>query len=144
MANYKADDQGIPFKTAPGGNSKNIGVDIDVYEGNIHALLEPTIATSKSFQCEHEITSIRNHLICSANSDINDEKDYKEWFALFLAPFIHREVGNQVAVEKGVSGVDIYPWSCDDFVEFSQNAKSIKDYKQIRDYVKIQKMPNMD
>lgn len=144
MANYKADDQGIPFKTAPGGNSKNIGADIDVYEGNIHALLEPTIATSKSFQCEHEITSIRNHLICSANSDINDEKDYKEWFALFLAPFIHREVGNQVAVEKGVSGVDIYPWSCDDFVEFSQNAKSIKDYKQIRDYVKIQKMPNMD
>lgn len=144
IANYKADDQGIPFKTAPGGNSKNIGADIDVYEDNIHALLEPTIATSKSFQCEHEITSIRNHLICSANSDINDEKDYKEWFALFIAPFIHREVGNQVAVEKGVSGVDIYPWSCDDFVEFSQNVKSIKDYKQIRDYVKIQTMPKVD
>lgn len=143
IANYKADDQGIPFKTAPGGNSKNIGADIDVYEGNIHALLEPTIATSKSFQCEHEITSIRNHLIGSANSDINDEKDYKEWFALFIAPFIHREVGNQVAVEKGVSGVDIYPWSCDDFVEFSQNVKSIKDYKQIRDYVKIQTMPKV-
>ena len=143
IANYKADDQGIPFKTAPGGNSKNIGADIDVYEDNIHALLEPTIATSKSFQCEHEITSIRNHLIYSANSDINDAKNYKEWFALFLAPFIHKEVGNQVAVEKGVSGVDIYPWSCDDFVEFSQNAKSIKDYKQIRDYVKIQKMPEV-
>lgn len=143
IANYKADDQGIPFKTAPGGNSKNIGADIDVYEGNIHALLEPTIATSKSFQCEHEITSIRNHLIGSANSDINNEKDYKEWFALFIAPFIHREVGNQVAVEKGVSGVDIYPWSCDDFVEFSQNVKSIKDYKQIRDYVKIQTMPKV-
>ena len=143
IANYKADDQGIPFKTAPGGNSKNIGADIDVYERNIHALLEPTIATSKSFQCEHEITSIRNHLIGSANSDINDEKDYKEWFALFIAPFIHREVGNQVAVEKGVSGVDIYPWSCDDFVEFSQNVKSIKDYKQIRDYVKIQTMPKV-
>ncbi len=143
IANYKADDQGIPFKTAPGGNSKNIGADIDVYEDNIHALLEPTIATSKSFQCEHEITSIRNHLICSANSDINDKNNYKEWFALFLAPFIHKEVGNQVAVEKGVSGVDIYPWSCDDFVEFSQNAKSIKDYKQIRDYVKIQKMPEV-
>lgn len=143
IANYKADDQGIPFKTAPGGNSKNIGADIDVYEDNIHALLEPTIATSKSFQCEHEITSIRNHLISSANSDINDEKDYKEWFALFIAPFIHREVGNQVAVEKGVSGVDIYPWSCDDFVEFSQNVKSIKDYKQIRDYVKIQTMPKV-
>ena len=93
---------------------------------------------------KHEITSIRNHLICSANSDINDEKDYKEWFALFIAPFIHREVGNQVAVEKGVSGVDIYPWSCDDFVEFSQNVKSIKDYKQIRDYVKIQTMPKVD
>lgn len=143
IANYKADDQGIPFKTAPGGNSKNIGSDIDVYEDSIHALLEPSIATSKSFQCEHEITSIRNHLICSANSDINDEKDYKEWFALFLAPFIHKEVGNQVAVEKGVSDVDIYPWSCDDFVEFSQNVKSIKDYKQIRDYVKIQKMPKV-
>lgn len=144
IANYKADDQGIPFKTAPGGNSKNIGADIDVYEDNIHALLEPTIATSKSFQCEHEVTSIRNHLINSASSDIKDKKDYKEWFALFLAPFIHREVGNQVAVEKGVSGVDIYPWSCDDFVEFSQNAKSIKDYKQIRDYVKIQKMPEVN
>ena len=144
IANYKADDQGIPFKTAPGGNSKNIGADIDVYENNIHALLEPTIATSKSFQCEHEITSIRNHLINAANNDIKNEKGYKEWFALFLAPFIHGEVGNQVAVEKGVSGVDIYPWSCDDFVEFSQNVKSIKDYKQIRDYVKIQKMPEVN
>ncbi len=144
IANYKADDQGIPFKTAPGGNSKNIGADIDVFEGNIHALLEPTIATSKSFQCEHEITSIRSHLICTANNDINDKKDCKEWFALFIAPFIHREVGNQVAVEKWVSNVDIYPWTCDDFVEFSQNAKSIKDYKLIRDYVKIQRMPNID
>lgn len=144
IANYKADDQGIPFKTAPGGNSKNIGADIDVYEDTIHALLEPTIATSKSFQCEHEITSIRNHLISSASNDIKNEKDYKEWFALFLAPFIHREVGNQVAVEKGVSNVDIYPWSCDDFVKFSQNAKSIKDYKQFRDYVKIQRMPEVN
>lgn len=143
IANYKADDQGYPFKTAPGGNSKNIGADIDVYEDNIHALLEPTIATSKSFQCEHEITSIRNHLICSANKDIKENKNYKEWFALFLAPFIHKEVGNQVAVEKEVSDVDIYPWSCEDFIEFSQNVKSIREYKQIKDYVIIQRMPRV-
>ncbi len=143
VANYIADDQGIPFKTAPGGNSQNVGTDIDVYEDNIHALLEPTMATSKSFQCEHEITSIRNHLIDSANSDLNNKKGYKEWFALFLAPFIHKEVGNQVAVERGVSRVEIYPWACDDFVEFSKNVKSIKDYKKYRKYVKIQKMPEV-
>ena len=144
IANYKADDQGYPFKTAPGGNPKNVGADIDVYEDNIHALLEPTMATSKSFQCEHEITSIRNHLICSANSDIKENKNYKEWFALFLAPYIHKGVGNQVAIEKKISDVDIYPWSCDDFIKFSQNVKSIKEYKQIRDYVVIQRMPKVE
>lgn len=32
-ANYKADDQGIPFYTASGGRNNQIGADIDVFEG---------------------------------------------------------------------------------------------------------------
>lgn len=140
VPNYVADDQGIPFKTATGQNQKSIGADIDVYENEIHALLEPTASTSRAFQCEHEITSIRSHLLSTNEKDINEGKGYKEWFALFLAPTINREVGNQVAVEKNISNVDIYPWTCEDFIEFSQNVSSIKDYKQIRKYVKVQRM----
>lgn len=143
IANYKADDQGIPFDTAPGGNLKIIGSDIDVYEKEIHALIEPTMSTSKSFQCEHEITAIRNHLIDSANKDLKEKNGYKEWFALFIAPIIHKEVGNQVHVEKQLANVDIYPWTCSDFVEFSQKVSSIKDYKQYRRYVEIQRMPEI-
>lgn len=143
IANYRADDQGIPFDTAPGGNSRIIGADIDVYENKIHALLEPTMSTSKSFQCEHEITAIRNHLIDSAKKDLKEEKNYNEWFALFIAPIMHKEVGNQVAVEKALAKVDIYPWTCNDFVEFSKNVNSIQDYKQFRKYVEIQRMPEI-
>lgn len=143
IANYKADDQGIPFDTAPGEKMKIIGTDIDVYEKEVHALLEPTMSNSKTFQCEHEIPSIREHLINSANRDIDEKKGYKEWFALFIAPIIHKNVGNQIAVEKQISDVHIYPWTCEDFVDFSMNANSIRDFKQYRKYVEVRKMPKI-
>lgn len=142
IANYKADDQGIPFRTASGGNNRSVGADIDVYENNVHALLEPTFSQSRSFQTEHEIPAIRSHLLNSAEKDIREEKEYNSWFALLIAPTIHKEVGNQVAVEKAISKVEIYPWKCDDFVNYSQNVNSINDYKQIREYANVQTMPN--
>ena len=36
-----------------------------------------------------------------------------------------------------VQNINIYAWESDDFVKFSQNINSIKDYKDIRKYAKI-------
>lgn len=142
-ANYKADDQGIPFYTASGGRNNQIGADIDVFEGDVHAILEPTISKARSFQVEHELPSIRHHVLATANKDIEDNKGYKEWFCLFIASNISRDVGDQVDLIKRSTEVDIYPWDIIDFVKYSQNVVSISDYKVIRDYVKPQKMPKI-
>lgn len=141
VANYKADDQGIPFNTASGGKKNQIGADIDVFEENIHAILEPTISKQRSFQVEHELPSIRNHVLGTANKDVEEGNNFKEWFSLFIASNITRDVGDQVALIKQTNGVKIYPWDIKDFVEYSEGVSTIRDYKKIRDYVKPQSMP---
>lgn len=143
VANYKADDQGIPFNTALGGRKNQIGADIDVFEDNIHAILEPTISKQRSFQVEHELPSIRNHVLGTANKDVEEGNNFSEWFCLFIASNISRDVGDQAALIKQTNGVEIYPWDIKDFVDFSQKVRTLKDYKQIRGYVKPQMMPNM-
>ncbi|PCS00066.1 AlwI restriction endonuclease [Lactococcus garvieae] len=139
VANYKADDQGIPFNTATGGRGKKVGADIDVFENSVHAILEPTISKQRSFQVEHELPSIRNHVIETAKKD-KENTDFNEWFCLFIASNMARDVGDQIAAIKFISKntVEIYPWDIEDFVEFSKNVKSIKDYKKIRPYAQPQ------
>ena len=141
VANYKADDQGIPFNTASGGKKNQIGADIDVFEENIHAILEPTISKQRSFQVEHELPSIRNHVLGIANKDVEEGNNFKEWFSLFIASNITRDVGDQVALIKQTNGVEIYPWDIKDFVEYSEGVSTIRDYKKIREDVKPQSMP---
>ena len=141
VANYKADDQGIPFNTASGGKRNLIGADIDIFEDNIHAILEPTISKQRSFQVEHELPSIRNHVLGTANKDVEEGNNFKEWFSLFIASNITRDVGDQVALIKQTNGVEIYPWDIKDFVEYSERVSTIRDYKKIRNYVKPQSMP---
>lgn len=143
VANYKADDQGIPFNTASGGKNNKIGADIDVFENTVHAILEPTISKQRSFQVEHELPSIRNHVLGTATKDVEEKKGFNEWFSIFIASNISRDVGDQSALIKHTNGVEIYPWDICDFVEYSQYVTSIRDYKQIRDYVQPQKMPNI-
>lgn len=65
VANYLADDEVIPYGTAGGQHGNCVGTDIDVYENNIHAIIEPTATISISFQTEHELSSIRNHIFGS-------------------------------------------------------------------------------
>ena len=81
-------------------------------------------------------------MLATANKDINDNKKYKEWFCLFIASNISKDVGDQVALIKSINSVEIYPWDIIDFINYSMDVRSIKDYKIIRDYVKPQKMPN--
>ena len=142
-ANYKADDQGIPFNTASGGRNNQIGADIDVFEDSIHAIMEPTISKARSFQVEHELPSIRNHVLATANKDVDENSKYNEWFCLFIASNITRDVGDQAALIKQTNGVEIYPWDIEDFVDYSQDVKSIRDYKKIRPYAKPQVMPDI-
>lgn len=143
VANYKADDQGIPFSTASGGRNNQIGADIDVFENEVHAILEPTISKQRSFQVEHELPSIRNHVLESAKKDVADSNHYKEWFSLFIASNISRDVGDQSELIRQTNGVKIYPWDIVDFVNYSQNVRSIRDYKKIREYAMPQKMPGI-
>ncbi|WP_290034001.1 AlwI family type II restriction endonuclease [Ligilactobacillus cholophilus] len=125
IPHYKADDEGIPYNTAPGGVA-----DIDVYEDDTHALVEPTISKSRSFQSEHEIPSIRNHI----QTTIETDKKSKEVFALFIALPIINDTVYIADFLKEKFGFEIYLWEADDFAEFSRNVKSIKDYKLIRSY----------
>ena len=139
VANYKADDNGIPFGHASGNINGTVGSDIDVYEDNIHATLEPTLSNARSFQVEHELPSIRSHLLDSAKAD-KESGEFNEWFSLFIAPKIAKDVGNQVGAIKYVSNVDIFPWEIRDFISFSQNVSTIRDYKEIRPYAEAERL----
>lgn len=79
----------------------------------------------------------------TAEKDIKDKTEFNEWFCLFIASNISRDVGDQVALIRGLNKVEIYPWDIFDFIEYSKNVVSIKDYKVIRDYVKPQTMPEV-
>lgn len=142
QANYLADDEGIPYGTAGGKHGNSTGTDIDVYENEIHAIIEPTVATSRSFQTEHELPSIRNHVFGSKEKDINEGNVFKHWFALFIAPKLVKDVADQVALIKAINNVEIYPWNADDFVEYTSDNEfnSIDGYKLIRDYMQPQKL----
>lgn len=142
IANYLADDEGIPYGTAGGQHGNCVGTDIDVYENDIHAIIEPTAAISRSFQTEHELPSIRNHIFGSKEKDENEGNPYKKWFALFIAPKLVKDVADQVALIRAINNVEIYPWNADDFVEYSANNDfdSIQEYKIIRDYMKPQQL----
>lgn len=142
IANYLADDEGIPYGTAGGQHGNCVGTDIDVYENDIHAIIEPTAATSRSFQTEHELPSIRNHVFGSKEKDKNENNHYRKWFALFIAPKLVRDVADQVALIRAINNVEIYPWNAGDFVEYSANNSfdSIQEYKIIRDYMNPQQL----
>lgn len=141
IPHYKVDDEGIPFDHASGGRGNNIGVDIDVYHNNTHALLEPTISPARSFQVEHELPSIVNHIVKSTEVNLAEGK-YGVPFAIFLAgKVVSPDVGTSVAAFKATSGAEIYPWNADDFAEYSQSVQSLEDYAVLRDYAKGIQLP---
>lgn len=142
IANYKADDSGIPFSTASGSGTRNIGADIDIFENDTHALAEPTISKTRSFQTDHELNSIEYHLVTAAKKDVENKTTYKNWFALFIAPKISEGVGNATATKAELSRAHIYSWEIRDFVDFSKKVNSINDYTLVRPYAKPLKMPN--
>lgn len=145
QANYKVDDEGIPIGTASGQNKTTIGADIDVYEDTIHALIEPTIATSRSFLTEHEIGSITTHLLDSADYDVRNKNGYKQWFALLITPeHAPAEVSTRIKCAKMINDVDIFLWEAPDFVEYIQKIKKLEELAIIRPYVKIRKMPKVN
>lgn len=125
--NYKFDDEGIPFSHA-GGNT----ADIVVNDNGVWANVEPTISNSRAFQAEHEISSIEEHLF----NDIDKTKD-KNRFALFIAPKVQAAAISRIEFARTIQKINIYAWNSDDFVKFSQNIKSLDEYRNIRKYAKI-------
>ena len=140
IPHYKVDDEGIPYDTASGGSKKSIGTDIDVIENQYHVLLEPTCAESRSFQVEHEIPSIRNHVIQTVNQERKNENEHKKHFAIFLAGKINGDVGDQVAATKYINNVEIYPLETKDYIEQAKIAEDLADYAVIEPYAKPHKI----
>ncbi|MDU1308858.1 MAG: AlwI family type II restriction endonuclease [Clostridium perfringens] len=125
--NYKFDDEGIPFNHAGGNNS-----DIVINDKGIWANIEPTISNSRTFQAEHEISSIEEHLF----RDIEETKD-KNRFALFIAPKVQAAAVSRIEFARIIQNINIYAWNSEDFIKFSKNVNSLNDYKNIRKYAKI-------
>lgn len=137
---YKVDDAGIPYSTASGGNSKNIGTDIDVFYQDMHALLEPTVSESRSIQVDHEIPSIRNHLIRTIERERKEGNKQIRSFAIFLAGKIDPDVGDSVAATKFINHIDIYPWETSDYTKTSEVADTLDSYAVIRPYSEPHRM----
>lgn len=125
--NYKFDDEGVPFSHASGNNA-----DIVVNDRGIWANVEPTISNARSFQAEHEISSIVEHLF----KDIDTTGDKKR-FAIFIAPKMQPAAVDRIEFARMMQKVNIYAWESDDFVKFSQSVSSLADYKEIRKYAKM-------
>ncbi|WKU12470.1 AlwI family type II restriction endonuclease [Staphylococcus devriesei] len=136
--NYIVDDEGIPYSTAGGQKEGSVGADIDIFENNVHALAEPTISYARSFQVEHEIPSIQEHILSTNEIDFKDleNEHINDWFGLFIAPKIVSAVGNRIDIVKQESGAEIFAWEAEDFGNFSKTANSINDYKLTRSYAK--------
>lgn len=104
--NYIVDDEEIPYSTASGETKNSTGADINIFEGSIHTIAEPTISKSCSYQVQHEITSIQEHVIETNEKDFDDfNREYiDEWFALFIAPNINKTVGMSIDIVREESG----------------------------------------
>lgn len=125
--NYKFDDEGVPFSHASGNNA-----DIVINDRDTWANVEPTISNARSFQAEHEISSIEEHLF----KDINETGD-KNRFALFIAPKVQAAAVSRIEFARMIQNINIYAWESDDFVKFSQSINSLDEYKEIRKYAKL-------
>lgn len=137
--NYKVDDEGIPYNHASGATNTSSGADINVYQGDTQVLLEPTISKTRSFQVEHEIPSIKSHLM-NAIKKSKENHEYNRTFSMFLADKIVKgDVADQVEFFRYRLNVNIYLWESTDYIEFSKNVKSLNDYAVIRPYGKMSK-----
>ena len=125
--NYKFDDEGVPFSHASGNTA-----DIVVNDRDLWANVEPTISNARSFQAEHEISSIEEHLF----NDIEVTGD-KNRFALFIAPKVQAAAVSRIEFARMMQKINIYAWQSDDFVKFSQSINSLEEYKEIRKYAKL-------
>lgn len=125
--NYKFDDEGIPFSHAGGNNA-----DITINQGDVWANVEPTISTARSFQAEHEISSIEEHLY----NDIIKTED-KSRFAIFIAPKIQPAAVSRIEFARVNQNINIYAWEAKDFINFSRKIESLEEYKIIRSYSKL-------
>ena len=136
-ANYIADDEGIPISHATGQRGKKTGADIDVFDNQTHAIVEPTISWARNIQVEHEVPAIKNHVIATKRYDEDNGMPYNEWFAIFIAPSLVRDAADEVKARELINKVHIYGWNIDDFVDFTidNNISSINDYKLVRDYM---------
>ena len=138
--NYKIDDEGIPICTANGQNKKSIGADIDAYEDTLHVLIEPTIASSRSFLVEHEVSSISTHLLDSYEYDSKNTA-FDSWFAVLITPDkVHPDVVNRIELVRLENYGDIFLFYATDFIDYIQTIKNLHQLRTTRPYAKGRRM----
>ena len=142
--NYKIDDEGIPICTANGQNKKSIGADIDAYEDTLHVLIEPTIASSRSFLVEHEVSSISTHLLDSYEYDSKNTA-FDSWFAVLITPDkVHPDVVNRIELVRLENYGDIFLFYATDFIDYIQTIKNLYQLRTTRPYAKGRRMPRFN
>ena len=117
--NYPVDDEGLPTSTACGGHA-----DIECFQNDNVALVEVTLMTGAANQTEHEMTSIEDHLIETAESSESFV------FALFVAPILQRRAlrymnfANHETLSEYVNCGGIIAMKIDDMIEKFKSANN--------------------
>lgn len=101
--NYHIDDEGNPTFTASGG----LG-DIEVYDSSHNSLFEVTLMRGKN-QAVLEIPAIKRHL--------DEIKEEKNKFAVFVAPFLHADATFMIDFTKYHHKLDIFGYTITEFCE---------------------------
>ncbi len=105
IPNYTIDDEGMPTNTASGGKA-----DIVCFDNEYQSLVEVTLMCGRQEQVNNEIIPIRRHLL-------EEKKDQKKTFSVFIAPVIHEDTKQISEWYKFKEDLDIVTYAVDDFID---------------------------
>ena len=111
--NYTIDDEGLPTNTASGGKA-----DIVCRDQEYQSLLEVTLMCGRHDQVNNEIIPIRRHLL-------EEKKNRKKTFSVFVAPVIHEDTKESAEWYKHKEDLDIITYAVDEFIEKLKEAEKI-------------------
>ena len=109
----KKGDEGLPTNTASGGKA-----DIVCRDQEYQSLLEVTLMCGRHDQVNNEIIPIRRHLL-------EEKKNRKKTFSVFVAPVIHEDTKESAEWYKHKEDLDIITYAVDEFIEKLKEAEKI-------------------
>lgn len=117
VPNYPCDDEGIPTSTAGGVGDKG---DIECFENVNGILVEVTMAEGRT-QTMMEVWPISRHLEAFA-------KQTEKSKCYFIAPTIFKDSHRQIKFVKSEDGLDIEPFTIEDFILHLEKTDNLFTY----------------